>query len=70
MKIEIRDSGVGIDPSIFPNLFRPFFSTRSDGTGLGLFFSRLLVEQFGGTLNIVRSQPGKGTTVALVLPLA
>jgi signal transduction histidine kinase len=69
VKIEIRDSGVGIDPGVFPNLFRPFFTTRSDGTGLGLFFSRLVVEQFGGTLNIVRSLPGKGTTVALILPL-
>jgi signal transduction histidine kinase len=70
IRIDIKDSGIGIEPAIFPNLFRPFFTTRQaeGGNGLGLFFSRVLAEQFGGNLNISRSRPGKGTTVALRLP--
>lgn len=68
VKVEIQDSGIGIEPENFPKLFTPFFSTRSGGTGLGLFYSRKIVEECGGTLSIPRSRPGKGTTVALTFP--
>lgn len=68
-KIEIRDSGIGIERDNLRKLFQPFFTTRPSGTGLGLFFSRLLAEQFGGSITIAKSVPMKGTTVLITLPI-
>jgi signal transduction histidine kinase len=68
-RIEIEDSGIGIDPENFKKLFTPGFTTRQGGTGLGLYFTRNLIEHFGGTVNFVKSNPGKGTTVIIMLPL-
>jgi signal transduction histidine kinase len=70
VEVKIVDTGVGIDPLDFPKLFTPFFTTRPGGTGLGLYFTRKLVEHFEGSVSIMRSQPGKGTTVVITLPLA
>jgi signal transduction histidine kinase len=69
VKIEIVDSGIGITQENFPKMFSPYFTTRPGGTGLGLYFTRRLVEQFNGTVEIARSYPGKGTTVVLIFPL-
>lgn len=69
VRIDIEDSGIGIAPENFKKMFTAGFTTRQGGTGLGLFFTRKLIEHFGGTVNIVRSQLGKGTTVELILPL-
>jgi len=68
VRIELHDSGVGIEPQLFSRLFEPFFTTRPNGTGLGLHFSRQLVRHFGGDLKLVRSLPGKGATFELFLP--
>jgi len=67
--IKLEDSGIGIEPDTFANLFTPFFTTRSDGTGLGLYFARRLVEHFGGTVKVTRSSVGKGTTAVVTFPL-
>ncbi|MGH9750850.1 MAG: ATP-binding protein, partial [Candidatus Polarisedimenticolia bacterium] len=69
VRIEVRDTGTGIDPEILPRLFEPYFSTRSGGTGLGLAVARKAVEEQGGTLEL-KSRPGAGTVAILILPAA
>jgi two-component system NtrC family sensor kinase len=70
VRIEVRDSGVGIDPDTEAHIFEPFFSTKSErGTGLGLWVSHGIVQAHGGTMK-VRSRPGTGTTFVIALPIA
>lgn len=66
--IQIRDTGCGIGPDILPRIFEPFFTSRPDGSGLGLTVSRRIIAQHGGTIN-VESTPGVGTTFTIVFPL-
>ena len=61
--IRVRDSGPGISQEDLPNLFKPFFTTRQKGTGLGLAVSKRLVEQVGGTLH---AETGDGCTQFVV----
>ena len=49
------------------SLFRPFQSTKKKGLGIGMFQSRMIVEQHGGSIQ-VESEAGKGTTVRVSLP--
>jgi PAS domain S-box-containing protein len=65
--IEISDNGDGIEPDNLDKVFLPFFSTRTDGTGLGLPLAKKIVDLHNGEL-VVRSVWGKGTTVQVVLP--
>lgn len=69
--IEIEDTGVGIVPADLPNVMEPFFTTKPEGkgTGLGLGICRRIVQEHGGTLEIT-SEPGRGTTVRILLPVA
>jgi PAS domain S-box-containing protein len=69
--IEVRDEGVGIPPENLKFIFDPFFTTKQDtsGTGLGLSTSHSIVRNHGGELRFT-SQPGTGTTVAVLLPIA
>ena len=69
-QLEVRDSGIGIPPSLQQQVFEPFFTTKSRhmGTGLGLSVSLRIAEQHHGRLRL-RSRPGKGTTFLLDLPL-
>jgi two-component system sensor histidine kinase PilS (NtrC family) len=55
---EITDDGPGVPDSIRPQLFEPFFTTRSGGTGLGLYVARQLCEANGATLELVQTSPG------------
>lgn len=64
--IEISDTGVGISPEKIERIFDPFFSTKTEGTGLGLSLAKRFVEAHGGTIT-VRSELGKGTTFAVEL---
>jgi two-component system nitrogen regulation sensor histidine kinase GlnL len=66
--VEISDTGPGIPTDILHKLATPFFTTRPDGTGLGLAVSRNWVSRHGGTMR-VESTLGKGTTVKVALPL-
>lgn len=66
--IEFRDDGPGISPEDLGRLATPFFTTKSDGTGLGLAVARHWISQHGGTLD-VKSTLGHGTTVRVALPL-
>jgi two-component system NtrC family sensor kinase len=66
--ITVADQGKGILPENLPNIFRPFFTTKGHGTGLGLSLARRIVEAHGGTIN-VRSEVGKGTQFVVSLPI-
>ncbi len=63
----VTDTGVGIPRERFPNLFRPFYTTKSNGLGLGLAYSQNAAEAHGGTIE-VESEVGKGTTFKVRLP--
>jgi signal transduction histidine kinase len=65
--VTIEDHGHGIEPTVLPNVFRLFYTTRAGASGMGLPFARLVMIGHGGTID-VRSEPGKGTTVTLRLP--
>ena len=69
-KIEVSDSGVGIEDELISKVFDPFFTTKGPdkGTGLGLSIAKSLIEQIGGQIDM-RSKPGAGTTVTILLPL-
>jgi len=66
--IDVKDNGRGIAPEHLPNIFRPFYTTKGDGTGLGLSLARRIVEDHHGRIDVT-SSVGKGTTFAVVLPL-
>jgi two-component system cell cycle sensor histidine kinase/response regulator CckA len=65
--ISFSDCGVGIAPDVMPHLFDPFFTTRPDGLGLGLFISQNIVKEHGGHIE-VDSKVGEGTTFRVWLP--
>ncbi len=67
--ITIADQGKGIPPENLANIFRPFFTTKGHGTGLGLSLARRIVESHGGTIS-VRSEVGKGTQFLIRIPIA
>jgi signal transduction histidine kinase len=68
VEITIRDTGPGIAPDVGKRLFEQFFTTKPQGTGLGLYISRQIIEQHGGTLRW-ESAPGAGTTFTATLPI-
>ena len=67
--ITVADEGKGIAPEHLPNIFRPFFTTKGHGTGLGLSLARRIVESHGGNID-VNSELGKGTQFTVRLPIA
>ncbi len=67
-RITIRDEGTGMDEGTLRRLFEPFYTTKSQGTGLGMAIAKKIVELHKGRLE-VRSEVGKGTTVLVTLPL-
>jgi two-component system, NtrC family, sensor histidine kinase HydH len=69
VEVRFQDSGVGIAREHLKNLFIPFFTTKEKGTGLGLPISQRIVTQHGGVIE-VRSEPGRGTTFFVFLPVA
>jgi signal transduction histidine kinase len=68
VEISIRDTGPGIATDVGKRLFEQFFTTKPQGTGLGLYISRQIIEQHGGTLRW-ESGPGAGTTFTASLPI-
>jgi PAS domain S-box-containing protein len=65
--LSVKDSGVGIDPEIESKLFEPFYTTKSDGMGIGLSVSRSIMESHRGRLWIARND-GPGATFSLFIP--
>jgi len=67
--LAVSDTGVGMDQDTQERLFTPFFTTKADGTGLGLHSCRRIVESHGGWMEL-ESSPGQGTTFELHFPSA
>jgi signal transduction histidine kinase len=66
--LEVRDDGCGIPAELRDRIFRPYFTTKKQGTGLGLFVSRKIIEEHGGTM-AVESEPGLGTAFRIAFEL-
>jgi signal transduction histidine kinase len=69
VRVEIRDTGTGMAPETLRNLFRPFFTTRPHGAGMGMGLAVVhgIITAHGGRIE-VKSQPGQGSTFTLYLP--
>jgi two-component system, NtrC family, sensor histidine kinase HydH len=66
--VEVSDTGTGIPPQSINELFRPFFTTKKGGTGLGLAVSYKLIQDHNGDIKI-KSEPDQGTVVTIQIPL-
>ena len=66
--VEVMDNGRGIAPDHLPNIFRPFYTTKGEGTGLGLSLARRIIEDHQGRIDVT-SAVGKGTTFSVILPV-
>ncbi len=71
VRVEVRDTGCGIDPDTLQRVFEPFFTTKEvgKGTGLGLYITHSLVQRCKGRIWL-ESIPGAGTKVTVLLPAA
>lgn len=67
IECRVSDSGIGIPAELREKIFNLYFTTKSNGTGLGLGITHQIVSQHGGTIE-VNSEEGKGTTVIVRLP--
>jgi signal transduction histidine kinase len=65
--VVVSDTGRGISPQNLPNIFRPFYTTKGDGTGLGLSLAHRIVEDHHGRIE-VSSVVGKGSMFTVLLP--
>jgi two-component system, cell cycle sensor histidine kinase and response regulator CckA len=63
----VRDEGVGMRPEVAERIFDPLFTTKKNGTGLGLAVAQQIITGHGGVIN-VETHPGKGTTFHLFIP--
>lgn len=68
LRLEIRDSGMGIAPDALPHIFDPYFTTKGQGTGLGLATVHKIIEAHGGSISVT-SEPGQGAAFRILLPL-
>jgi signal transduction histidine kinase len=67
MQLWVSDTGHGIAEGDLPQIFEPFFSTKQEGSGIGLALVYRVVQDHDGQIE-VRSQPGGGATFLLTLP--
>jgi two-component system, OmpR family, sensor histidine kinase VicK len=67
--VSVKDTGIGIDPEILPDLFAKFKTKSSSGAGLGLFISKSIIEAHGGSIWAESNSTGNGTTFTFALPL-
>ncbi len=69
LRIDVQDTGTGISPGNRDRIFRPYFTTKDTGTGLGLFVCRNIIEELGGQIELTAtSQTGTTFTVSLTNP--
>ena len=66
--VTVSDNGVGIDPSKEGKIFVPYFTTKSNGTGLGLAMVKQIIENHHGTIDF-ETVLDEGTTFEVILPL-
>lgn len=71
IKLQISDTGSGMDKEIISKIFEPFYTTKDpgEGTGLGLSITQKIISEHSGSIQI-SSELGKGTTVSILLPMA
>jgi signal transduction histidine kinase len=67
VQVRITDTGAGMNSEQVQRVFEPFYTTKSQGLGLGMAYAKKVVEQHAGTIRI-ESRPGAGTTVEIELP--
>ena len=67
--VTVKDNGKGIDKEIMPKLFAKFVTKSFQGTGLGLYISKKIIEAHGGNLTAVNNPDEKGATFSFSLPL-
>ncbi len=69
MRVAVSDNGPGIDPAMRERVFRPFFTTKPQGIGLGLALVQKIIVTHNGRISIA-SAPSGGASFQVVLPLA
>ncbi|HEV3270749.1 MAG TPA: ATP-binding protein [Candidatus Methylacidiphilales bacterium] len=69
LQISFEDNGTGISVEDMAHITEPYFTRKKDGTGLGLFIVQRILHEHGGHLELL-SEPGRGTTARILLPLA
>ncbi|MBA3397178.1 MAG: FHA domain-containing protein [Deltaproteobacteria bacterium] len=71
VELAVRDSGIGMEPSVIERAFEPFFTTKGEGkgSGLGLAMIYSTIKSHGGAV-LLESEPRRGTTVRIFLPVA
>jgi len=68
--IDIQDSGIGIEKKYHDEVFKPGYSTKTRGWGLGLSLTRRIIEEYhNGDICVLESTPGEGTTIRVMLPI-
>jgi two-component system, OmpR family, sensor histidine kinase VicK len=67
--VSVKDSGIGIDPEVFSRLFRKFATKSYQGTGLGLYISKSIIEAHGGKMWAENNTDGKGAIFYFSLPM-
>ena len=67
--LTISDEGVGIDPENISRIFEPYFTTKANGSGLGLSIARRIVEAHGGNLSVT-SELGQSSSFHVTLPFS
>lgn len=68
VRILIKDNGYGIPEDVIPSIFKPNFTTKSSGTGLGLAFVKQTVTGIGGSIRFI-TKANSGTTFIITLPI-
>jgi signal transduction histidine kinase len=68
LTINIHDTGIGIAKEDLDRVFEPFFTTKQNGTGLGLAISQRVAREHQGKIE-AQSEPGKGSTFTISLPV-
>jgi PAS domain S-box-containing protein len=66
--IGVRDEGPGISPNNFNKIFEPFYTTKANGTGLGLSLAKRVIESHGGSI-FVKDSSSSGTEIGVILPI-
>jgi signal transduction histidine kinase len=70
VRVEVRDSGIGVTEDSLGKIFEPFYTTKPQGTGIGLSISRSIIEAHNGRLWARRNEPAPGLSLHIALPRA